>query len=227
MALASSGKWEVRDGAIVGGQDPPGSGLGGYLLTDERFGDFELSIDARPDWGVDTGVMIRASAIGSQGFQVHVDHRTMGSIGTFYGNGIGGFRARHFAFMPRRGPGGQVIGLEPASVPPSESSKLAWAAPPSTFFEAWKFGDWNTLTIRVQGRIPVITTYINGRMLAVLDANVLSAENYNAAEVASLLGARGHVGLEVHSSGVPDRLGRERWLPKAVCRWRNVRLRFL
>ena len=30
-AAATTGKWTVEDGAIVGRQDPPGSGFGGYL----------------------------------------------------------------------------------------------------------------------------------------------------------------------------------------------------
>src|SRR4051812_24916864 len=31
--LAHRGRWEVVDGAIVGGQEPAGSGLGAYLLS--------------------------------------------------------------------------------------------------------------------------------------------------------------------------------------------------
>ena len=38
------GRWEVVDGAIVGAQDPPGSGLGAYLITDETFGDFNFAL---------------------------------------------------------------------------------------------------------------------------------------------------------------------------------------
>src|SRR5689334_7448732 len=41
-ALKNCGRWTVQDGIIVGGQEPPGSGLGGYLVSDEAFGDFEL-----------------------------------------------------------------------------------------------------------------------------------------------------------------------------------------
>jgi len=226
-ALSSRGRWQVRDGAITGGQEPPASGLGGYLLTDETFGDFELSIDANPDWGVDTGVMVRSTSLGSQGFQIHVDHRTMGSIGTFYGNGIGGFRARQFAFLPKRDAQGKVIGLEPADVPAAESSKLARAAAPRAFFDSWRFGQWNTLTIRVAGNPPRITTFINGVKLAELDGVTLKADNYDAQAVAHLLGACGHIGVEVHNSGGADPLAQERWLPNAVCRWKNIRIRSL
>ena len=53
------GDWNVVDGAIVGGQDPPGSRLGAYLMTEEEYGDFELEYEMRPDWQTDTGVLVR------------------------------------------------------------------------------------------------------------------------------------------------------------------------
>ena len=51
------GDWYVVDGAIVGGQDPPGSRLCAYLMMEETFGDFELEYEMRPDWQTDTGVL--------------------------------------------------------------------------------------------------------------------------------------------------------------------------
>jgi len=68
QSLKSRGRWTVQEGVIVGEQDPPGSGLGGYLVSDEAFGDFELLIEARPDWPVDTGVLVRTAAAGNVGF---------------------------------------------------------------------------------------------------------------------------------------------------------------
>ncbi len=59
-AAQTSGKWTVEDGAICGRQDPPGSGFGGYLVSDGVYGDFELMFEARPDWPADTGVLVRA-----------------------------------------------------------------------------------------------------------------------------------------------------------------------
>ena len=29
---------------------PPGSGVGGYLISNEKFADFDLSLEANPDW---------------------------------------------------------------------------------------------------------------------------------------------------------------------------------
>src|SRR5579871_1932197 len=45
----TGGQWTVEDGAITGQQDPPGSGNGGILLTDKKYGDVELLIDLKPD----------------------------------------------------------------------------------------------------------------------------------------------------------------------------------
>src|SRR5260370_16770966 len=59
LAEPSLGRWTVEDGVIVGGQDPPGSGVGSYLVTEETFGDFELQIEARPEWPADTGILVR------------------------------------------------------------------------------------------------------------------------------------------------------------------------
>ena len=57
---------------ITGEQDPPGSGNGGILLTDEKFGDFELQLDIKPDWGVCSGLFLRANDRG-QCVQMMVD----------------------------------------------------------------------------------------------------------------------------------------------------------
>src|SRR5579872_4516756 len=43
----TGGQWTVEEGAITGQQDPPGSGNGGILLTDRKYGDFELLIDMK------------------------------------------------------------------------------------------------------------------------------------------------------------------------------------
>ena len=111
------GSWVIQDGVITGQQDPVGSRLGAYLITEEVFGDFELLIDVNPDWSVDSGIMIRATPIGGQGFQVHMDYRYRGSVGTFYGNGLGPFRARQYAYQPKLDAKGNAIGLEPAENP--------------------------------------------------------------------------------------------------------------
>jgi len=137
LASASSvGAWSVQDGAIVGTQNPPGSGLGGYLLTDDRYGDFQLTYEVRPDWPADTGVLVRASDLGAQGFQVLIDHRRSGGIGGFYGNGIGGFHALAYGVDVARDESGRPVGLvedDPATtlepVTDAKRALLSYAAP--------------------------------------------------------------------------------------------------
>jgi hypothetical protein len=59
VAATHPARWTVEDGAIVGRQDPPGCGWGGYLISDRTFGDSELRLEANPDWPADTGIMLR------------------------------------------------------------------------------------------------------------------------------------------------------------------------
>lgn len=232
-ALRSNGDWKVVGGAITGGQEPPGSGVGGYLITNEKFADFELSLEANPDWGVDTGFMVRATGIGSQGFQVLVDHRENGNIGSFYGNGIGGFNSRQFGLSAKRDPSGAVVGMTPVAYqdlnpqPDPGKSEASWSAGSEAFFETWRFGEWNEIRVRCEGRLPTLTSWINGEKMASLDTAAMRAADYDAEAVARLLGRSGHIALEVHSSGQGDRLGDERWLVGRVCRWRRIRVREL
>jgi DNA-binding LacI/PurR family transcriptional regulator len=224
-----TGRWTVEDGAICGRQDPPGSGLGAYLLTDETFGDFELSFEARPDWPADTGIILRATELGSQGYQVLLDHRKSGNIGGFYGNGIGRFHAINFNVDVARDRG-RPTGLrleDPAkSIEPITDAKralLTRAATGEQFLAAWKWDDWNAFRITVRGELPTITTEINGTLIAEIDTGRLPAEVFDAEGTLALLGRRGHIGFEVHDND--PGMGAERWAPKAACRWRNIRLR--
>jgi hypothetical protein len=226
-ALTSRGRWIVENGAIIGGQEPPGSRLGAYLITEETFGDFELLIDVNPDWATDSGIMIRATSLGGQGFQVHMDYRMLGSVATFYGNGIGNWRARHYAFNPRLDANRQAVGLVREPAPDEEIRKLAWHSAPEEFFRVWKFGQWNTLRILCVGRYPRISTWVNGARIAELDAAALQAPDYDREAVAKFLGRKGHIALEVHDSGDDLWMGQDRWLPGHVCRYRNILIKTL
>jgi hypothetical protein len=227
--MAQKGTWTVSDGVLIGGQDQPGSGRGSYLVSDESFADFELELEAYPDWPVDTGIMIRCQDIGSVGFQVLVDHRPNGCIGGFYGNGIGGFRAFPFILdadtdttSPAEGPKRPTHfreGVKPEAgmvVPPQ------YSAPLDVFLRAWRPGDWNTFRIRCVGALPVLTTWINGVKIAELDAARYAAPGYDPKDIAAKLGPRGHIAFEVHSND--PKMGKDRWWPGAVCRWRNIRI---
>jgi hypothetical protein len=229
-AAGTAGRWSVEEGAIVGTQDPRGCGLGGYLVTEATYADFELTFEVCPDWPADTGVMVRATAGGNRGFQVLIDHRKSGSIGGFYGNGIGGFHALAYGLDVARDRAGESVGLveeDPAStaepVTEAKRSMLSYAASAAEFLRAWRWREWNEMTIRCLGRHPVLTTWVNGVRLYELDAGKLSHPRYDRDEVAGLLGRAGHIALEVHDND--EAMGDARWAPEAVVRWRNIRLR--
>ncbi len=84
----TGGKWTVENGAIVGQQNPPRQG--GILITDNQYGEFELIIEAKPEWGVDSGIFLRSTETG-KAYQVLVDYHDRGNVGGIYGEGIGGF----------------------------------------------------------------------------------------------------------------------------------------
>jgi hypothetical protein len=227
----SLGQWTVENGVITGGQDPPGSGIGSYLVSEETFADFELQIEARPDWPADTGVLVRTNAQGNVGFQILIDHRPHGGIGGFYGNGLAAFHAWAYSFTGEKDANGRLVKLIPG--PPAEPSRnnttvpLDFAAPVETFLRVWKVGDWNLFRIRSVGAVPHLTTWINGEKIAELDTAKMQAKGWDPSTLVEKLGRAGHIALEVHSNGANDPLGKDRWAPGAVCRWRNISIKEL
>jgi hypothetical protein len=148
-ADANPAAWSVEDEVIVGRQQPEGSGYGGYLISDRDYGEFELRLEANPDWPADTGIMVRRRRDSWEGLQVLIDHRQSGSIGGFYGNGIGGFHAVPFALDVRADPDGTPAGLQPddpaTSVEPFTPAKRAMltkSADVEDFLAVWRWGDW-------------------------------------------------------------------------------------
>src|SRR5260370_655546 len=231
LAEPRLGRWTVEDGVIVGGQDPPGSGVGSYLVTEETFGDFELQIEARPDWPADTGILVRTVPQGNIGFQVLLDHRPHGGIGGYYGNRLGQFHAWAYGFTAEKDKDGRLVRLIPEK--PSEPNDnnrpapLDFAAPAEVFLRVWKVNDWNQFRIRCAGELPRLTTWINGEKISELDTAKLSAPGWDPQAVLKKIGRTGHIALEVHSNGPPDKLGKDRWAPGAVCRWRNISVKSL
>lgn len=233
-SMLTTGKWTAEDGAIVGRQDPPGSGFGGYLVSDGTYRDFELVFEARPDWPADTGVLVRAqNDKGIRGYQMLLDHRKSGNIGGYYGNGIGGFHAINFTidatgFDAAGNATGirledQATTIEP--ITPEKRGLLLQKASGEEFIAAWKWGEWNEMRLRVEGASPKLQSWINGTPIATLDTATMAHSRYDAAAVQAVLGPKGHIAFEVHDND--PGMGEARWGRTAACRWRNVRLREL
>ncbi len=224
--------WHVDDkGVLIGEQDEPGSGYGGYLISEAAYGDFDLALEMRPDWPADTGVMLRRSLDDWAGFQVLIDHRPSGGIGGFFGNGLASFSAVPFAIDAELDEEGRAVGLradDPATsaepVTPDKIARLEYAGDVQDFLRVWRWDDWNELRVRcVGGALPKITTWINGLKIAEIDAATMDSPDYDPEAIARHLGPRGHIALEVHDND--SMFGESRWGNGAQCRWRNIRLR--
>jgi len=82
-------EWRVRDGALTGTQKPPGNG--GLILTDERYQDFEVYLEMKPDFGCDSGLFLRSNEAG-QAYQVMLDYLEGGNVGGVYGERLQGVK---------------------------------------------------------------------------------------------------------------------------------------
>lgn len=215
----TGGRWTVEPGgALSGEQDPPGSGNGGILLTDRKFGDFELSLEMKPTWGIDSGIFLRSTDAG-QCIQMTVDYYNKGNIGHIYGEATGGWVARAFSIEGKRRDG-RLLGLATIGELPLVGSGLEYSCTTQDWLKAWKVGDWNQALIRVEGgRFPKITTHINGLKVCVFDAATCKAPMYDKEAVAKTLGDRGSIAVQVHGGGS--------YPAGAKCRWREIRVRKL
>ena len=213
----TGGQWTVEpDGVLAGEQDPPGSGNGGILLTDRKFGDFELSLEMKPSWGVDSGLFLRATDKG-ECIQMTVDYYNGGNIGHFYGEATGGWLARAFSLQGEE-TDGKLVALKTIDPRKPGEVGLINSCSPDEWLEAWKIGDWNHFLIRVEGgKYPKITTTLNGQQVAVFDAASAEIPQYNRDAVLKALTEKGSIAVQVHGGGsYPE--GKK-------CLWRNIKIR--
>jgi Domain of Unknown Function (DUF1080) len=181
-------------------------------VTDGTFSDFEIELEARPDWKTDTGVYVRINAQGNVGFQVCIDYRPHGAIGSYYGNGIGGFHACDYCFTGKVDKDGRLVELVPEK--PSEPLDathhvpLDYSVSAAQFVRNWNYRGWNHFRIRSVGAVPTLTTWINGLKVSQLDTAKMKSPDWDPAKVDNLVGRAGHIALEVH--GNPRLIGSER-----------------
>jgi hypothetical protein len=146
----SGGKWVVENGAITGSQDIPGNG--GIIITDEKFGDFEVVLEMNNDFGPDSGLFLRSTEDGTA-YQDMIDYHAGGNLGGIYGEGkLGGKPAiLNFSFTD------QVTAIKERTNAPVALPVKAESWP---FF--WRHGQWNEIRARIVGNPPTITTWVNG-----------------------------------------------------------------
>lgn len=170
----TGGKWVVEDGAIVGSQDIPGNG--GIILTEKTYGNFEVVLEMRNDFGPDSGLFLRSNDRG-QAYQAMIDYHGGGNLMGVYGEGIGGFHFRNFTF------GAKVTQIT------ENKSKVALPIKPDKWAEFWKADEWNELRARIVGNPPHITTWIKG----------VKFMEYQGDK--KLLPDKGGIALQVHGGG--------------------------
>ena len=193
----TGGHWYVEDGALAGEQDPPGSGNGGILLTDEKFGDFEVIFETKPDWGVCSGFFLRSNDKG-QCYQVMVDYHDAGNVGEIYREGLDGHTNRTFQIdgIYEETTGKVLKAIKATRV--EKNDRGAGGEPNfdlAQWPKIWKLQDWNTIRARVEGNPPTITTWLNGTFVS----RYTSDKKFEEA-----LGDRGSIALQVHGgSGWP------------------------
>ena len=71
----SGGRWVVEEGVIVGSQDIPGNG--GIIITDRAYGDFEVALEMKNDFGPDSGLFLRSTEDG-KAYQALIDYHADG-----------------------------------------------------------------------------------------------------------------------------------------------------
>ena len=147
----TGGKWEIVDGAITGSQDIPGNG--GILMTDEKFGDFEVKLEMKNDFGPDSGLFLRSTEDG-KAWQAMIDYHADGNLMGIYGEGLGGQpHVRNYNFTDKV----TEIVAKNTGEPP-----VALPVLPEAWSHFWRADQWNELRARIVGNPPHITTWING-----------------------------------------------------------------
>jgi hypothetical protein len=84
----NGGVWAVENGALVADQEKDHKG--GLIGTEKKYGDFEIELEFMADKPVDTGLFLRTREDG-MGYQITIDYRDGGYIGSLYAPAEGGF----------------------------------------------------------------------------------------------------------------------------------------
>jgi hypothetical protein len=171
----TGGRWVVEDGAIVGSQDVPGNG--GLIITDKHYGNFEIVLEMRNDFGPDSGLFLRSTEDG-RAYQAMIDYHANGNLMGVYGEGLsGGVHARNFDFLD-----------SPEKIKKHEAP-FALPVTPEQWPSFWKHGQWNELRARISGNPPKITTWIRGvRFMEFTDSKKRHPD-------------KGGIALQVHGGG--------------------------
>lgn len=172
----TGGKWEAREGAIVGSQDIPGNG--GIIITEKQYGDFEVALEMNNDFGPDSGLFLRSTEDGKC-YQAMIDYHANGNLMGIYGEGLPGGKPNVFNFNFTD----KVTEIKPHDAP------VKLPVEPAKWPEFWKHGEWNEVRARIEGNPPKLTTWIKG----------VKFMEYQDTE--KRLEDKGGIALQVHGGG--------------------------
>lgn len=208
----TGGQWTVEDGAFAGEQDPPGSGNGGILLSDEKFGDFEVIFETKPDWGVCSGFFLRSNDKG-QCYQIMIDYHDAGNIAEIYREGLDGATNRTFQIDGVYEGDDKKVLKAIKAIRVAKNDRGTGGEPlinVADWPKLWRMNDWNTIRARVEGNPPTITTWLNGTLMT----KYTSDKKFE-----DFLGDRGSLAVQVHGGGG--------WPKGAKVRFRNIQVKEL
>jgi len=217
----TGGHWGLTEaGVLFGEQSPPGSGNGGFLLTDEAYSEFELELSVKPDWGPDSGVFLRTDERG-QGWQVYVDHHDHGNVGHIrLETKPYSVPFRPFGFS-RINPATPPLKMErderthnwPDGVYEECCTQQEWLA-------AWKPDTWNRLRIRCTGSdLPIIETWVNDLKVCRFNAAKTTHPGFDPNKAREVTNLTGSIGLQVH--------GGQNWNAGQRVYWKDIRIKRL
>ena len=172
----TGGKWVAEDGALVGSQDIPGNG--GIIITEKEYGNFEVALEMKNDFGPDSGLFLRSTDTGKC-YQAMIDYHANGNLMGIYGEGLPGGKpnVRNFTFT------------DTVTVIEEDDAPFKLPVPAAKWAEFWKHGEWNELRARIEGNPPKITTWIKG----------VKFMEYQDTE--KRLSDKGGIALQVHGGG--------------------------
>lgn len=172
----TGGRWVVEDGVMVGSQDVPGNG--GIVITEKEYGNFEVALEMKNDFGPDSGLFLRSTDTGKC-YQAMIDYHANGNLMGVYGEGIGGKpNVFNFKFADK------VTEIKVAEYKPFPCPVTAEEWP-----KFWKHGEWNELRARIEGNPPKVTTWIKG------------VKFMEFQDTEKRLSDKGGIALQVHGGG--------------------------
>lgn len=223
--VATFDNFFVKDGALHCFQLKNRNG--GLLLTDKQYGDFEIQMEIKIDWGCDSGIFLRCTEAG-EGIQILNDYLENGSIGFPFGQGTGAYISRPFVLNEADG---KIKATDVYDAVATDG--LVYALDAAGWNKTWKPGEWNSIKIRCVGKKPWITTWVNGVKTMKMDGSTYKGRSlkdekkqnwdapsaWDSEKVQQITGNRGSIALQIHPGA--------RWEPGGSAMYRNIRIKEL